>query len=250
MWPLEKLYARPYVWGTKPEELAWSKHGNMLGFLWNAQGGRFLDLYVYDAGTRKLARVTDLESWQDELLRGADDKDARKSRYKAPPAGLRSFVLSADGKQAAFSHQGELFIGSTDGSQPPVRLTRTKAAETAPQFSPSGTRLASIRGGQVVIQNFAGGGQLWQVTDVEAPESLAEYWWSPDGEWIVYSVRKQGGRTMPLPNYSGRFVEARTFARTVAGDDPVSPSLFAVEATGSGKPVPLDLGTEQGRSFI
>ncbi len=241
MWPLEKLYARPYVWGTKPQELTWSKRGNMLGFLWNAQGGRFLDLYVYDAGASKLARITDLESWEDELLRSADDKDARKSRYKAPASGLSSFVLSADGKQAAFSYKGELFVGPTDGSQSPIRLTRTKASETAPQFSPAGTKLASIRGGQVVIQNFAGG-QLWQVTDVEAPDTLSEYWWSPDGEWIVYSIRKQGGRTMPLPNYSGRFVESRSFSRTVAGDDPVSPALFAMKASGTSKPIPLDLG--------
>ena len=248
MWPLEKLYARPYVWGVKPRELAWSKRGNALGFLWNAQGGRFLDLYVYHPAAGQLVRVTDLESWKDDLLETADEKDPRKSRYTAPSSGLSGFVLSADGKQAAFSYKGELFIGPTDGSEPPFRLTRTKAPETAPQFSPTGTKLAAIRGGQVVIQSFIAG-QLWQVTDVEAPDSLAEYWWSPDGEWIVYSVRKQGGRTMPLPNYSGRFVEARQLPRDVAGEDPNSPALFAVKATG-GKPVALDLGKWGTKAYL
>ena len=240
MWPLEKLYTRPYVWGTRPQSLAWSKRGNVLGFLWNAQGGRFLDLYAYHAGARKLVRITDLAGWKDDLLISDDDKDARKSRYKAPESGLSGFVFSNDGKQVAFSFAGELFIGPTDGSEGPFRLTRTKARETQPQFSPAGTKLAAVRGGQVVIQSFIAG-QLWQVTDVEAPDSLAEYWWSPDGEWVVYSVRKQTGRRLPLPNYSGRFVEARTFSRDVAGDDPASPALFAIHVDG-GKPVALDLG--------
>ena len=172
MWPLEKLYARPYVWGTKPAELAWSKRGHVLGFLWNAEGGRFLDLYAYHADTRKLSRVTDLENWKDDLLKTADEKDARKSRYLLPPAGLNGFVLSADGKQTAFSFKGELFIAPTDGSAAPFRLTRTKEPELDPQFSPSGTQLAAVRHGQVVIQNFAASGQLWQVTDIAEPASL------------------------------------------------------------------------------
>ncbi len=248
MWPLEKLYARPYVWGTKPQELAWSKRANVLGFLWNAEGGRFLDLYTYHAGPGKLVRVTNLEDWKDELLKAADEKDARRSRYIAPPAGLTSFVLSADGKQVAFSYKGELFIGPTGGGEPPTRLTRTTASETAPQFSPAGTRLAALRGGQVVIQSFAVG-QLWQVTDVEAPDAIAGYWWSPDGEWILYAVRKQGGRTIPLPNYSGRFVASRQLPRDLAGDDPVSPALFAVKVSG-GKPVALDLGKWGVKSYM
>jgi len=248
MWPLEKLYARPYVWGTKPQELAWSKRGNVLGFLWNAEGGRFLDLYTYHAGAGKLVRVTNLENWKDELLRSADEKDSRKNRYIAPPAGLSSFVLSADGKQVAFSYKGDLFLGRSDAAEPPTRLTRTTAGETAPQFSPTGTRLAALRGGQVVIQSFAAG-ELWQVTDVEAPDAITDYWWSPDGEWILYAVRKQGGRTIPLPNYSGRFVESRQFPRNVAGDDPAAPALFAVKVAG-GKAVALDLGKWGVKSYM
>lgn len=248
MWPLEKLYARPYVWGTRPQEVTWSKRGNVLGFLWNAQGGRFLDLYAYHADSAKLVRLTDLEKWKDGLLTTADEKDSRKARYQAPATGLSNFVLSNDGKQYAFSYKGELFIGPATGSEPPARLTRTKGSESAPQFSPAGTKLAAVRNGQVVIQSFVGG-DLWQVTDVEAPDTLAGYWWSPDGNWIVYGVRKPGGRQMPLPNYSGRFVEARSFSRDVAGDDPASPAYFAIRAAGEAKPVALNMGKWGTKSY-
>lgn len=242
MWPLEKLYQRPYVWGTKPQELAWSDNGAVLGFVWNAEGGRFLDLYAYRPATGKLTRVTNLEQWKDELLESADDKDARKSRYEMPPRGLTGFILSRDGARAAFSYQGELFIASTDGAAAePFRLTRTKSGESDPQFSAVPGKLAAIRNGQVVIQDL-NNGQLWQVTDVEAPDSLVGYWWSPDGHWVVYAVRKPGGRSMPLPNYSGRFVEARSFPRNVAGDEVSTPALFAVKASGAGKPVALEQG--------
>ena len=46
-WSLEKLYTRPFVWGTSPTEITWSKQGHTLLFLWNAEGNRFRDLYAY-----------------------------------------------------------------------------------------------------------------------------------------------------------------------------------------------------------
>ncbi|MCP5110934.1 MAG: S9 family peptidase, partial [bacterium] len=80
----------------------------------------------------------------------------------------------------AFSYKGELFTVPTNGSAEPFRLTRTKSAEGSPQLSPDAKRLASIRGGQVVIQDLENG-QLWQVTDVTTPETLQSYRWSPSG---------------------------------------------------------------------
>ena len=71
---------------------------------------------------------------------------------------------------------------------PLLRLTRTKAAETAPAFSPDGTLLASMRGGQVIVQNLSNG-QIWQATEIESG-TLNGYDWSPDGKTLVCNVGK------------------------------------------------------------
>jgi hypothetical protein len=41
-WPLERLFSRPFAWGTPPAKAAWSKQGHVLLFLWKAEGRRFI----------------------------------------------------------------------------------------------------------------------------------------------------------------------------------------------------------------
>src|SRR5437762_1596930 len=144
-WPLQRLFTRPFVWGTSPEKPTWSKHRHTLVFLWNAEGRRFLDLYAYHPDQGKLVRLTQLESIRDDINRGEPEKDERRRQYLMPTAGLSGFDLSNDGSLAAFAHNGDLYVVSTDGQQPPLRLTKTKAAETSPRLSPDGARLAFSR---------------------------------------------------------------------------------------------------------
>src|SRR2546426_2249461 len=59
-WSLEKLLIRPFIWGTSPAEITWSKH--VLLFLWNAEGYRFRDLYAYHPGQKKLIRLTQMDA--------------------------------------------------------------------------------------------------------------------------------------------------------------------------------------------
>ena len=237
--PIEKLFARPFVWGTSPSQHVWSRKGHTLAFLWNEQGHRFLDLYAYHPDSRRRVRLTSLESFKDDLLLTAEEKDERRKQYLMPPAGLASFALSEDGTQAVFPFRDDLFLVPTSGDKPPFRLTRTKGRESDPQFSPDGKKLASVRGGQVVVQDL-GSGQIWQVTDLEAADgSLTSYRWSRDGRRIAYGVRKGEGRQMPLPNYSGQFVAAPAFSRSVAGDEPVESATFVIAAEG-GKPVKME----------
>jgi dipeptidyl aminopeptidase/acylaminoacyl peptidase len=240
-WSLETLYKRPFVWGQPPERLTWSRAGHTLAFLWNAEGRTFREIYVYHPDAKRLTRLTALEGVKDEFNAGEDDKDERLRKYKAPETGIASFDLARDGSQVAFAFRGDLYTATTDGSKPLFRLTRTKDAESAPQFSPDGKRLAFQRGGQLYVQDLATG-QLSQITEVEAGSgSLTSCRWSPDGSRFVYSVQRRAGRQVPLPNYSGHFVTARPIPRTVPGDEPGESAMFLIPAEG-GKAVAVESG--------
>ncbi|MBM3773755.1 MAG: S9 family peptidase [Acidobacteria bacterium] len=244
-WPLERLFTRPFAWGTRPSQLAWSKQGHTLVFLWNAEGRRFLDLYGYHPDARRLARLTDLEPVRDELNLGAAEKDDRRKHYLEPGAGLGGFDLSADGRRAVFAYQNDLYLVETAGGRPPVRLTRTKSGESSPRLSPDGGRLAYLRDGQILVQDLADG-RTWQASDTQ--ESIETYRWSPDGKQFFYVTLAGSERELLLPNYSGRLVTARNFKRSLAGDDPVAVNTYVVAAEG-GKAARMDPGPWEAKVY-
>lgn len=240
-WPLDRLFTRPFAWGTAPEKLKWSKQGHTLGFLWNSEGGPFHDLYIYDAESRGLHRITNLEAEDDPLLRSAAEKDERQKRFLLPRDGLTDFELSRDGRRAAFVYKGDIFLAATDASEKPFRLTRTKAVESSPQFSPDGAKLAFLRDGQLFTHDLKTG-QLWQVTELEGDgNTLAGYHWSPDGKRFLCVVRVGSARRVVVPNYSGRTVAAATIPRTLAGDPAPEARAFVIGAEG-GKTVDVEAG--------
>ncbi len=235
-WPLSRLFTRPFLWGTPPSGVKWARESATLAFLWNSEGQPFLDLYAYDANARKLTRLTHLEAEPDEY--NQPEIDERQKAYQLPQTGLSNFALSPDGKHIAYSYLGDLYLVDTDGAKLPFRLTRTKAAETNPQFSPDAHQLAYTRGGALLVQDLTTG----QLRQIGSAENIAAYRWSPDGRMFVYSTRTPGAtRNQVLPNYSGRFVAARPFSRDVAGDEPGTTKLFLI-ASDSDKATAVQAG--------
>src|SRR5580704_19275200 len=96
-WPLERLFSRPFAWGTAPAKAAWSKQGRVLLFLWNAEGRRFMDLYAYHADSGCLARLTNLEPIDDPINHSAAEKDDRQKQFLEPREGIAEFDISHDG---------------------------------------------------------------------------------------------------------------------------------------------------------
>ncbi len=242
---LDHLFARPYVWGTTPSQIAWAKHAHILCFLWNAQGQAFRDLYAYNADTKSLTRLTDLESLKDPINDNEAEHDPHRQEYVPPRGGIAAVDVSQDGKQAVFSYRGDLFIAPTSGGIV-RRLTKTKAPEANPQFSPDGTKIAYGQTGQIYVLTL-NGAFIEQRTDIKPPANLAGFKWSPDGKMIAYQVAANQGRMLPLPIYSGQFVSASPFARSVAGDAPVPAQWYVVEATGDAPARLLDIGKGFGR---
>lgn len=243
---LEKLFTRPFIWGTTPSQLTWAKHSHVLAFLWNERGGAFRDLYVYDADSKRLTRLTDLEHVKDPINVSDDEQDPKAKNYLLPPPGLNSLDISEDGKRIAFSYKGDLYLVNTASSSSLLRLTKTKGGEGQPRFSPDGKKLAYTRAGQLFVQDLSNG-VLEQMTDVKPPANLTGYRWSPDGKYFVFAVNPTPGRTLLLPNYSGQFVTARPFPRDVAADDLRSTQLFVVETNGEN---PKQLETGKGRAGL
>jgi hypothetical protein len=133
---IDQLFTRPYLWGTAPEQLKWSKQNHTLVFLWNPAGRRFLDVYAYRPDGQRLVRLTDLESQRDELTASIDEKDPHRNQNPMPAAGVgAAFDVARDGSRVAFTYRGDVYLASTSDAAIPLRLTRTKAAESAPEFS-------------------------------------------------------------------------------------------------------------------
>jgi dipeptidyl aminopeptidase/acylaminoacyl peptidase len=241
---LDKLFTRPFVWGTTPSQMTWAKHAHVLVFLWNEKGGTFRDLYAYDADQKRLTRLTDLERVKDPMNVSDEEQDEHEKNYLLPQLGLNSFDISEDGKRVVFSYKGDLYLAETGGGAALLRLTKTKAGEGQPRFSPDGKKLAFTRTGQLFVQDLSNG-VLEQMTDVKPPANLTAYRWSPDGAYFVYTVNPAPGRTVLLPNYAGQFVTARPFPRTVAGDDEGSNQLWVVSSGGE-NPKQLDTGRTRG----
>jgi dipeptidyl aminopeptidase/acylaminoacyl peptidase len=242
---LDHLFTRPYVWGTSPSQVAWAKHAHIVCFLWNAQGQMFRDLYAYNADTKTLKRLTDLESLKDPINDGEAERDPHRQDYLAPRAGLAGYDLSEDGNEAVFSYRGDLFIAPTNGSAV-RRLTKTKASEMNPQFSPDASKIAYSQGGQIYVLSL-NGGMLEQRTDLKTPAVLTSFHWSPDGKLLSYGVAPNAGRMLPLPIYSGQFVTASPIPRSVAGDAPVAAQWYVTEASGDAPARLLETGKGIGR---
>lgn len=224
---LDRLFSRPFLWGTWPSQIAWARNAHVLGFLWNEKGNAFRDLYVYDADAKKLRRLTDLAGLKDPINESEAERDVHRKMYLPPASGLSGFSLSNDGRMAVFSYRGDLFIAGDSVR----RLTKTKAAETNPEFSPDAKKIAYQQNGQLFILTPADG-FIEQKTDIKAPAALESFKWSPDGKYISYIVQPTPTRTMPLPIYSGQFVTAPPFPRSVAGDKPEETQLFVVASEG------------------
>ncbi|HKD54217.1 MAG TPA: S9 family peptidase [Steroidobacteraceae bacterium] len=109
-------------------------------------------------------------------------------------------AVSPDGKWAVFSvlepaydqdkEVSDLWVTPSDGSQPPRRLTHTRAQEKGVAWSPDSGRLAfaTKREGddveQVYILDIASGGEARRLTEVST--GAANPRWRPDGKAILF----------------------------------------------------------------
>ena len=102
-WPLERLFTRPFAWGTTPEKVKWSKQGHTLAFLWNAEGPRLPRSVLVRSGNPRTPPSHARRVRGRSTHRNPAEKDDRRKQFLPPADGLADFELSADGGRAVFA---------------------------------------------------------------------------------------------------------------------------------------------------
>jgi acid phosphatase type 7 len=182
----------------------WSPGGDSIAFAGGPQGARDLFSIVADG------------TGLNQLTFSPDDE-------YAPSWSSRNRIAYV--RRAAGRSRGDIaVIGATGGRS--QRLTRGRADDETPAWSPSASRIAFTRNQSLYIMG-ANGRHLRRVTRLPKPVTAPA--WSPDGRYLafsygrtghrgLYAIRTNGRGMKPVP---GSRVDARAVDWQPTGADPV-----------------------------
>ena len=198
------------------------RYGHPRGFTFLPDGSAVLFLRAEGRSPRTQLYELDLESGDErvlltaEQLLGADTEEltpeerARRERLRLTASGIARFTLSRDGTQLLVPQSGRLFLVAREriGQADAIReLTSDAGAAVDARFSPDGTKVAAVRGGDLYVTDLASGEETRLTTrandDIEhglaefvAQEEMRRYrgfWWSPDGQTLAVQQTDHAG---------------------------------------------------------
>ncbi len=183
------------------------------GVLFLRSGGRSFEgkLYWFDAASgeeRELLTAAMLLGGGEEEL--SAEEAARRERMRLTATGIASFSVSRDGATILVPLSGRLFLvdRASIGQPGAIREIESDAGGAIdPRFSPSGSHVATVREGDLYVIDVATGAEARLTTRAseEIENGLAEFvaqeemdrmrgfWWSPDGQSILYQETDHAG---------------------------------------------------------
>jgi Tol biopolymer transport system component/DNA-binding winged helix-turn-helix (wHTH) protein len=169
--------------------------------------------------------------------RARSHQSREASNLEAKPIPLTSYAgyerspaLSPDGKQVAFSWDGEnrdnrdIYVKLLDTSRP-VRLTTDPGIDDMPTWSPDGRRIAFVRtekskGQRTTIRLISSlGGSERELIELAPGEcySYGTLSWSPDGEWLAFADKPKRANPFTIHVVSLETGEKRKVTSVDAG---------------------------------
>jgi dipeptidyl aminopeptidase/acylaminoacyl peptidase len=184
-----------------PSSPMWAPDGRHVVFIWERAG--VASIHVADAA-----------------ISSASVAAAPRPRELAGAGGsLNGAFWSADGRTLMIPRSGDLWRVPIDGSSASAVWT-TPAAETNITMSADGSRVAFVRGADIVVRGLVDGRETVVAREDRNVGGLG---WSPDGASLVFTAGAHVIRHEQTPQYSGSKI-VYTITESVPGRTYVVPS--------------------------
>jgi dipeptidyl-peptidase-4 len=228
---LDRLYQRPYMWGSPPQAIKWSGDGRLLAYLWTPPGEEASDLFIEHVGEARRTRLS-----QSRASAGIEEADRKAPReYLFTPSGGQIVLLAGSGLYVLPS--------ALDGR---ARLLLRAENLNDLQAPASGKEVSVIRDGNLWAVDLESGAarRLTWLPDEPADPSyprlrtwtrIQQYGWSPTGGQIyVLEITTEDFRPIAIPDYTGaRDVEPIRWLRGFVGK-PIMHAQVGVVNTAAG----------------
>ncbi|MEM9879404.1 MAG: S9 family peptidase [Pseudomonadota bacterium] len=258
----ERIFSEPSLTGEAPGRVSFDPKGERIVFLKaSADDQNIKDLWVADVKTgesRALLRYGDVVKGAAVL---SEAEKARRERQRIRGGGIVEYIWPADRSDILLVPvDGQLFIVRFAGDGEVIRqLTDQSSFETDAKLSPDGAYVSFVRDQSLYIQSvdsntairFSPSGSetvSYGVAEFVAQEEMDRdtgYWWSPDGQWIAYTMVDEGPVTVVLrPEIAADGVTTIAQRYPRAGADNAIVRLFVAPVADPSTAREIDLGRD------
>jgi dipeptidyl-peptidase-4 len=231
---IERLYSLPRLIGTAPRGFAWSQDSERLAFLWNDEGTNFYDVWMIETDNPRPVRVTRMPRPEAEPVPGDPIATIERRAEVEQDPGVRSVIWHPNNRQVLITFKGDLYLAEPGGE--PERLTSTKGGKAGAAYSPDGSVLAYLLGGDIWLESAAPETERYpkNLTNLARKDVRVEsFEWAPGGGALAFiEVDETNVPTRKIPDYLLEETDVVTVRRPFPGEVPASRRLGVVPVEG------------------
>lgn len=233
--PFERLLQQPYLTGSPPADVSWSKDGSRIAFRWNPEGYRLRDIYAMSVPDGKPIRLTDAAKIPRMARQDDDRTESQKKEEIQYDGGPGAPIWSPDGKDILFGYRGDIFEAAPTGKAPLRRRTFFTDGVSSLNYSPDGVFISYMHGGNIYLLDRSTGDVRQLTTVSKSGTSLTGYEWAPDSKNLLVTWSDfSGNKTVVIPDYTKDTVEVGSRSRGVVGQSPNVQKVGIVSISGDG----------------